>query len=108
MCANIFFLRIEHNACYTGLLKKAYGICHQADANSLPARGWLDGDAHKVAILSIQSIELVANNITIEFRYYEIGMCSGYVIESDPIKAPEFFEAGFIDSEQGRYIARLY
>ena len=79
MGANVVILRVKHDASRASMLKEADGFGHEAYADPLPAGGWMDGDAHEVAVISIQRVELVADDIAVEFRDDEIGMCGGNI-----------------------------
>ena len=66
MGANVVILRVEHDASRASMLKEADGFGHEAYTDPL---------------ISIQCVELVADDVAVEFRDDEIGMCGGNIMK---------------------------
>src|SRR5260370_9959635 len=61
--------------------------------------------AYKIAAFIIYSIELVTDNLPVQFGYYKVGVGSSDISEGDAIIAPEVLETSLFNGKQCCYVA---
>jgi len=75
----VIILGIEHDAQYIGLLEETNGFGHQARPYALTIERGMNSDTHQVAELTVQGVELIADDFAVQFRDDKIGVRCCYI-----------------------------
>src|SRR5947199_2761652 len=99
MRSHVIILRIEHNAQDMCLLKECYRFAHQTHTDSLAVHRWMNSNAYKIAKFILKCIELITDNVALQFSHDKIRMSRSNILERMRIISPEVIKTCLFDGK---------